>query len=154
MQLCVPATCVSVLAALLVCSGCGLVFGGGEAERFANKYWGERLTKCGDTYLAHNVSPSFTPEFAITEYKDVSVWVNPNQLSEADKLNGFEWSGGTGFRYTSMRFRPNVKSRMSDWIPGASPPGPLMWKKKGEDWHVEPQKFYTLELHPDCGLLK
>jgi hypothetical protein len=153
---------VSLTAALLVCSGCGAAPGSTEAERFAKKYWDERLTKCGDTYLAHNLSPNFTtPEFAIIEYTRVSVWVNPVELSEADKLNGFEWSGGTGFWYTSMRFKPNGKAKMSDWIDGAtlgrpqaSQGGPNMWKKKGEDWQVGPLKGYKLEIHPGCELLK
>lgn len=153
MRLCVPATCVSVLAAVLVCSGCGLVFGGSEAERFANKYWDERLTKCGDTRLAHTLLPNM-PGISIIEFKGVSVWVNPAQLSEADKLNGFEWSGATGLSPTSWRYKPNAKSNMSAWVAGASWNGVRMWKKKGEDWQVERQRYGEYELHPDCELLK
>ena len=43
---------ISIFGAAFVSSGCSGIIGN-EAERFAKKYWDERLTNCGGTYVVH-----------------------------------------------------------------------------------------------------
>ncbi|MFZ0964380.1 MAG: hypothetical protein WAO35_26235 [Terriglobia bacterium] len=135
-----------ILGAALVSSGCSGVFEN-EAEQFAKKYWNDRLTDCGASYVEHNIAG----RPFVFEYKGVSVWVKADELTEADRLNGFEWLGQTGFSASSARIKwPN--GGFGDWTSTAED-SVRMWKRKGQ-WEVERRPYVNLELHPNCALLK
>ena len=77
---------------------------GGEGYQYASKFWGERLSNCGGSYFSWEMDLAYFT-VALYEYKNPSVWVNEQQLSEADRLNGFEWVGTTGISLSSWRVR-------------------------------------------------
>lgn len=132
---------------MLALSDCGGF--GSDGDRFAKKYWNERITDCGSSYVAYDPNPGLTP-FSIMECRNPSIWTNSLDLSETDKLNGFEWEGRAGFSCSSMRYRLNTKSGFSNWMPNMKVADSRMWKRNGT-WEVEGSK---LSVHPDCALAK
>src|SRR5947209_3468729 len=75
-----------------------------DAQREANKLLNMLFTKCGDSYYFYyyfyqpyggTAVPLWVAEKPsdLRELKGVTIRLSPEQLSTADKLNGFEWSG-------------------------------------------------------------
>lgn len=139
-----------VAYALFFACSCGIF--GNEGYRFAKAYWGQRLVDCGGSYLAYNPAPGLAP-FSIMECKNPIFFASQSPLSEADKLNGFEWAGQTGFTCSSMRFKPNVKGTMSQWMSNINIANFRTWKKNGK-WEVQQMNFGKLAERPSCTLLK
>jgi hypothetical protein len=115
-----PAACLVVLAfaafALSSCgksdSGSGTSDGGKQAsgmERAAEdaalaevkKHW----SKAADGWItARNSGTSFAPVRFVREMRDLTVeGVRSADLSEADKMNGLEWSGEVSFKQSPCR---------------------------------------------------
>src|ERR1700752_222982 len=61
-----------------------------EAYRQAEAALQAATTKCGDSHYNYNST-------TIYQYKDVVVSLNESRLTEADRLNGIEWSGSAHF---------------------------------------------------------
>lgn len=62
-----------------------------EAGRRAQQYWDKTFTKCGDSYYSVGQSIPWN----LYEHKGVTFVVTSEGISEAGRLNGFEWSGNT-----------------------------------------------------------
>lgn len=62
----------------------------GEAQQEAEKYWGALLTKCGGTIYGKDNRQAVDQ---IYEFRDISIRVKSRALSDADRMNGIEWSG-------------------------------------------------------------
>jgi len=136
---------------------------GGEAYQFASKFWGERLTDCGGSYyIRHNLGASAT----LYQYQSPSVWVRADEVSEADRLNGFQWVGWTGISTSSWRFKlgsshvggpPTFGPGWSDWAAGTPQDASFrMWKSKGQ-WHVDTRGSFGTSRIPtavDCSWVK
>lgn len=125
-----------------------------EADALAHNYWNERMTKCEGNYLLHNANQgSVVRGFAVMEYKGMVVWVKMDELSEVEKLNGFEWRGQSGVVASAWRSKPLGGRRMSDWM-GDTQAGPIhFWKRNGKV-EVRRGPYDDFEVHPDCSLLK
>jgi hypothetical protein len=130
------------MAAILATLGCA-----DEGQRFADKYWGDRLKNCGDTFVAYDPHSG-----QVTQCRNPTIWARADVLSEADKLNGFEWLGNTGFSCSSTRFRIGPKGGFTNWVPSTlrEPGESRTWKKKG-DWTAEEG---NLAVNPDCSSVK
>jgi hypothetical protein len=61
-----------------------------EAQQEAEKYWGSLLTKCAGTIYGKDNRRAVDQ---IYEFRDISIRIKPQSLSDADKMNGIEWSG-------------------------------------------------------------
>jgi hypothetical protein len=122
-----------------------------EGERFAKKYWDERLADCGESYLAYNPNPGLA-SFSIMECKDPSIFANAFEVSQADRLNGFEWVGQTGFVCSNMRYKANPRGNFSIWMSNITLANTRMWKRNGV-WEVQ-RYVGELAVHPGCSLLK
>jgi hypothetical protein len=61
-----------------------------EAQMEAEKYWGALLTKCGGTIYGKDNRQAVDQ---IYEFRDTSTRVKSRALSDADRMNGIEWSG-------------------------------------------------------------
>src|SRR5580704_15646192 len=128
----------------------GCTFGGSgnrDADRFAESYWKDRISECGDTYV---VSVGLRTSYiaGVFEYKGLKTWTNAVDISEADKLNGFEFRGATGFTMTSMRMGSKGKPP-SDWMNVNKGMSMYFWKKNGV-WQAD-DKQLDLQLHPGCN---
>jgi hypothetical protein len=146
-----PITFLAVgTAAFIASCACGIF--GNDGYRFAKDYWGKRLGSCGSSYVAYNPNPGLVP-FSIIECKDPTFFASESSLNEADKLNGFEWVGQTGFTCSSMRFKPNMKSSPSRWMSNINIANYRTWKKNGK-WEVQQPAFSNLVTEPGCTLLK
>lgn len=139
----IASTMVTMLALISIVS-CG-----GEGSRFAKEYWGKRMKDCGGSYVAYNPNPGLTP-FSIMECKDPTITATESPLSDADKLNGFEWVGQTAVTCSSMRFKTNANSGPSQWLSNIAIASSRIWKKNGE-WQVEKN---ILATEPTCSLVK
>jgi hypothetical protein len=148
---------------------------GGEADRFASKFWDDRLTNCGGSYYVWEMGPS--SQVNLMQYQNPSIWVSSVGVSEADRLNGYEWVGTTGINSSSWRTRlssnkwPNYmfkggvpvdKTMLKfgpwwDWINGTPTDAHQMRKFKGQ-WHVTMQSERsfapTLPLRVDCSFTR
>jgi len=137
---------ITIAAIILASQGCGLSVT--EADRFANNYWNERLARCGGTYITYQDGPKGN-WYAIEEYKNLSIWVRASELTEADKLNGFEWRGQTGFDCSSSRYPLAAAGEWRDRR-GFTCAGAEMWKKDGS-WGVAGQPGVVFAVHPECS---
>jgi hypothetical protein len=87
---------LSVFLGLLDLASCrrGLSGPDSEAQELAERFVGQWVTKCGDRYYAALPDAMWAaPVGGLYEYKGVSVTVESLEISEADRLNGYEWEG-------------------------------------------------------------
>jgi hypothetical protein len=103
----------------------------GEAEAEAQRYWNSILAKCGDSYYARDNRGTPGAERIIMQFKDVTFEVNELKITEAEKLNGIEWSGWAIFNTKVSRF---YLTKWESWRNGAVFPvnTMLMRKEKGK----------------------
>lgn len=81
-----------------------------EAERVAQDYWKKRVTQCGDSfYTRFNVSGD------IGEFKGGSVELRSYPVGEAERLNGYQYSGITTFKFRVYRIFSARNNRWQDW---------------------------------------
>lgn len=71
-----------------------------EAQQQAEKYWGSLLTKCGGTLYGKDNREAVDQ---IYEFRDTSIRVKHRALSDADRMNGIEWSGDAYFDSKTSR---------------------------------------------------
>jgi hypothetical protein len=71
-----------------------------EAQQEAEKYWRSLLTKCGGTIYGKDNRQAVNQ---IYEFRDISIQTKPRALSDADTMNGIEWSGDAYFDSKTLR---------------------------------------------------
>ena len=71
-----------------------------EAQEQAEKYWGSLLTKCAGTIYGKDNRQAVDQ---IYEFRDSSIRIKPRVLSDADTMNGIEWSGDAHFDSKTSR---------------------------------------------------
>ena len=94
-----------------------------QAQIQANSFW-SRLTRCGDTaYVAFKTGE-------VDAFKNAQIVVQSQPLNEADRLNGWEWKGVTGFTATATRMWVPRETLgvygplgWQPWVPGTGPAG-------------------------------
>src|ERR1035437_1554829 len=119
------------LVALLVSSGClGLASqnggDGSEGERFAKRYWNERMTNCGGSYVLY-----VPKEELVGECRNPSIIAQSIDLTEADHLNGWGWKGWTGVKCSSLRVKYGIKGTFMDWMSEANAAYTDTWQRHG-----------------------
>lgn len=124
-----------ILLALIVFSpSCGTNTHGTntEAQRMADKFWETRLIKCGDSL--YDITAIY-----LREYKGGGLLVEAAPLTEADKLNGYEWNGQTWINATAYR---EYRGTWGEWIQGRAYDAPgrrtfIHMSKKNGRWFYE-----------------
>ena len=106
-----------------------------EAKAEAEKFWQARLVKCGEDwnglgYLTDRV-------FSFIQVKNPQLQLKAAKLSEADKLNGFTWSGTA--RMTFQTYRIYLVNNWDQWrtIGGSGSPQQHLFidfAKKNGQW--------------------
>lgn len=71
-----------------------------EAQQQAEKYWGALLTKCAGGIYGQDNRQAVDQ---IYEFRDVTIRVKSRPLSDADRMNGIEWSGDANFDSKTSR---------------------------------------------------
>jgi len=89
-----------------------------EADAQAKRYWDKEVKRCGDRYFV--LARSWGGVATYTEYKGFSYAVVGEGLTDADKLNGYEWKGSTGAHFNSYRQFSGSGRRWSEWKDGGS----------------------------------
>lgn len=105
---------LAFLLLLLNVSGCGTVAEvGGDIEGFTKlrSFWKQRITHCGDAILIFYDGTYY--ELAHGELVMKAV-----PLSEADRRNGVEWSGGSVLKGTATR--ASLNGQWQPWIDGVA----------------------------------
>lgn len=103
-MLALPLVLFSVL--LTGCTGKSMPAGTGrsgvdaEAQQEAEKHWGSLLTQCGGTIYGKDNRQAVDQ---IYEFRDTSIRIKPRVLSDADTMNGIEWSGDAIFDSKTSR---------------------------------------------------
>jgi hypothetical protein len=88
-----------------------------EAGRLAIAGW--KLTKVGQSHYLHYTSEGpFSKGWVLFELRGVKVRVDPNELTQADKLNGVEWSGTIWLQGDAVR---RYRSKDGTWSKWKSP---------------------------------
>ncbi len=88
-----------------------------DAEALAEykKLFDNHYVKCGDSYYTElTVLERNETHKYILRFKDYFFHVTAFELSEADRLNGYEWRGGGLAKYTAGRFYEQGKG-WSEW---------------------------------------
>jgi hypothetical protein len=130
---------------LLVLCGCR---GNSEATAFAKQYWDQRMNKCGETYVVHNLNPN-TSYLEIYECRSPRITALAADMTNEERIQGFEWIGGASLSCSSIRTKNSALDAFSDWEPGGVIDGARITRKNG-DWDI---KSNRLEKNPDCSLI-
>jgi len=121
-----------------------------QAQSQANSFWNQRLTRCGDTaYVAFKNGE-------VDAFKNAQTVVQAQPLNEADRLNGWEWKGVTGFTATATRMWVAHETLgvygplgWQPWVPGTGPAGMFgiytaSVEKLHGAWRVVPNPVFPL----------
>jgi hypothetical protein len=146
--------------------------GNQEAQEQAENFFYAFLTKCGDSYYVQDIShvsppPSPSPHPLAQPIEDVGIMtlelkspqiaLEPDELTDADKLHGIEWQGMARFSVRSRaHFQKKSPQRASDqagwsewqedmreapWLGSAFPRETQLRKKNGQ-WFIDPLGSY------------
>jgi len=148
-------TAILLLIAFLISLSCGSA-SNSEAQGEAKKYWLSKITKCGDSYYRREHFGDSTPtpgKDVYYELREPDVNVTHYGITEADKLNGLEW---TGTIYLTAKVSRSIgdKEPTNQWTEWANGPGlegdmsASMKKEKGQ-WIV---KNEFEEQHTKTGI--
>jgi len=117
-----------------------------EASRFAESYWNKKLLKCGESYYAGWHDPSGQVWF--NEYSGLQLILTREDLSDADRLNGFAWKGETKFSAAADReIAGNSTGTAGPWKDVQSFPCIMPLAKKNGAWSIG--RCGGLEIDPD-----
>lgn len=115
-----------------------------EAEKVARDYWVGQLSKCGDSYLGVLPPSPETPWAGAYIHEPEQLLgarfvAEARSLSEADRLNGLEWSGEFLVYGRSLRHIGDPKETWTGWYDvSRERPGPQGGYLG--DWIVEAKK--------------
>jgi hypothetical protein len=108
-----------------------------DVKSAADRLWAKLLTKCGDTYYTGGYSFGDDQHFeglglplfpkptsddvtkAAAEFKGVSFVITTLNVTQADKLNGIEWSGILDLYSTAFRTKGPQDSGWGEWENGS-----------------------------------
>jgi hypothetical protein len=142
----------TVLCALLALNACGPYGLDREAQTAANDYLDKALSNCDGHRVSHDIFSPFPFNSHITEYEGLSVQVAPDQLTNAQSLNGFEWVGTMWIRCSAHRNRAG--QGWTEWENGCSN-GPnggmangIAFKKRNGHWYLSAPAFGFLVVIP------
>jgi hypothetical protein len=135
---------VVLIMALIAVAGCAAVgvASDQEAAQVAKAVFDQKFKKCGESYY-EGYGNIGTIGSSATELKGpITLTVQREALSEADRLNGFEWRGRVELRFAAYRLgywlKPPLMSRWEweGWRPWPDPAGGLeLFEKKGGRWN-------------------
>ena len=96
---------VITLASILFCASCSsssalLSNADAEAGEQAQKFVEAQLARCGDSYYGIR---KVANDNSLYQFKNPKTSVKSEVLSQADKLNGVEWKGGSDFSAETWR---------------------------------------------------
>jgi len=136
---------------LTVCSCAPFRSSLSEANIVAKQYWDGIVVRCGDRYVSYG---------SITEYQEVRgfAWaVEKYDLTDADKLNGYEWKGATVPFASAFRMggRPGRgDGDWTNWINGSGLSRVTLVKKNGRwifnEGIPKVRSRYPSDLPIDC----
>lgn len=95
-------TLASTILFCLSCSSSSALLSNAEAEagEQAQKFVEAQLARCGDSYYGIR---KVANDNSLYQFKNPKVVVKSEVLSQADKLNGVEWKGGSDFSAETWR---------------------------------------------------
>jgi hypothetical protein len=136
--------------------------GDAEAVKAMNEELAKRWTKTQDGWVSEYPSKTYIatgeragPESFYRQIKELKFQVQPDEISEADKLNGFQFQGTCQFNPSSVRTYndPNAfgPPRWSDWhtVQGTV----HIDKRKGQWLFSGIQGYLVNGTKPDAGTL-
>jgi hypothetical protein len=103
-----------VIVALASLAGCSLRVFRSEADEAAQRFIDKSFSKCGDSYLGSIPGRLWA---TYSQVKGLSVSTQPQDLSAADKLNGYEWIGQIRIECSSVRDFSQLRG-WSQWYSG------------------------------------
>jgi hypothetical protein len=163
------ASAVFMVSAMLSCKG-------GEAHQFATNFWNERLTNCNGSYYTWEKSWRFV---VLYQYKDPSIWVSSYEISDSDRMNGYDWRAATEISSSSYRSRSSAiqggtndyrtlqfgpwsqwedgdAQKLNQWMLDSR--AYLIWKQNDVSYYKLNFNVYPTQLnlptHVDCSLVK
>jgi hypothetical protein len=101
-----------------------------EESSIAKGYWDKTVVRCGDTYFTARTPMTFIgpPDRGVPNvaaFKGFSYGLQSDGLTEAGRLNGFQWRGHTWIQCTSYRLWDRNEKRWGFWLSAVRPPGAL-----------------------------
>jgi hypothetical protein len=93
-----------------------------QAKKEAEVFWSKAFSKCGDSFYGVYATPGHSPSSnpMIYQLKEASIFtyhdMEEKVITEADKLNGFEWQGTTSV--FSKAYRYTMAGKWVEWING------------------------------------
>jgi hypothetical protein len=100
-----------------------------EAQQQAEQYWGGLLTKCAGTIYGKDNRRAVDQ---IYEFRDISIRIKLRVLSDADRMNGIEWSGD-GY-LDSKTSRVLIGGKWGPWRDGSILLNSQKMEKKNGQW--------------------
>lgn len=77
-----------------------------QAEMYVRNWWDEHFTPCRGGYVTY--------DFRLLHLRDITFSASPRRLTEADRLNGIEWSGSASAVAAFVRQSPGTGTWL-DW---------------------------------------
>jgi hypothetical protein len=136
-----------------------------EADENARRWWDNSVARCGDyNYLRvkwndfSTVSKDIVERDVLFQFKPTTFFVKEKPLSEADKLNGFEWEGNIVVPVVAHRAYHYYSRTWHGWLDG----GPMYEISilRPEPTPIIGTRFYKVKngwsvdgvfIRPDCS---
>lgn len=110
-----------------------------EARMEFHKLWKNTFTDCGNgTYVTR------TQYGTLKQVKNVTFIVQPRRITEADRLNGVEWSGLVRAKYTSER---NWNNTWDKWVTAYAAPF-MAFEKRNSQWSAPNMTSWRYQKAP------
>ncbi len=121
-----------------------------------DEYWNRRFAICGDSYLFNRAGfgQALYPNYVdAIQFKDVVVKIEPDDLSDADRMNGMEWKGNV--YATTKLSRWHGRGRWYEWQSRDIYEPAYLQKKRGQwtDYFGHPLREVFTGNKPDCAIL-
>lgn len=116
-----------------------------EAQQQAEAFWNSQLTKCGDSFYRKLQLKDGGIQYY--EYKEPSVRLAPQQVTEADRLNGIEWQGLIFLQTKASRVWGTALGHWEQWADGTGRTGDNSYpmKKVNGRWSVDTNRGGVFE---------
>ena len=142
----------AIVSLCLFLGNCGIST---EARGFVNDYLKGRVVNCGNFSYAKNKQ-------WLVEMKDFGYKIEPRELNEAGRMNGYEFGGYVHFSFTALRvIGPEDKRCWGTWQTpeGTSVYFPSLLEaiKKNGKWEMQVTWFGKLldaNSAPDCSSVR
>jgi hypothetical protein len=106
-----------VILALVCLVGCSLLGFRSESDEVAQRIIDKSFSKCGDSYLGKVPGRSWA---VFSQIKGLTVTTASQNLSTADKLNGYQWVGQIWIGCSAVRDFGKFSGWSSGWSSGSS----------------------------------